>query len=423
MFRYLPYLLFAAASLPCAAQQAGLSAGQPNPMPSPTPSQAIWTASWATSVVRPEQSQPGVDPARETDATVRQIVHLSAGGASVRVQFSNAFGTKPLLIDAAAVALATSPTASSTAPGSSHTLLFGGSPSVLIPVGATYVSDAVAFPVAPLANLVISFHLPEAPSVESAHPGSRATSYLLAGNHVADVDLPGAEKVVRWMQIAEVDVTAAAPHTIVALGDSITDGHAANNDANERWPDVFAAHLQSAGMKDVAVVNEGIGGNHLLTNGLGQSVLERYDRDVLAVAGVRSVLVLEGINDLGQLGRYPNATPAMHTVLIARMENAFTQIIERAHAHGMEVYGATITPDTGSDYYHPNADDEAARQAVNAWIRQPGHFDGVVDFDAVVRDPAHPDRMLPAYDSGDHLHPGPAGYKAMGNAVPLSLFR
>jgi lysophospholipase L1-like esterase len=418
MFRYLPYMLLAA-SLPCAAQGASAGVTQAGP----TPSQATWTASWATSVQGPEQSQPGVDPARETDATIRQIVHLSVGGSMVRVQFSNAFGTKPLLIDAAAVALATSPAASSLVPGSSHTLLFGGKPSVLIPVGATFVSDPVALPVAPLANLVISVHLPEAPSVESAHPGSRATSYLLTGNHVTDADLPGAEKVVRWMQIAEVDVTASAPHTVVALGDSITDGHAANNDANERWPDVLSAHLQSAGMKDVAVVNEGIGGNHLLTNGIGQSALERFDRDVLGVAGVRSVLVLEGINDLGMLGRFPNATPEMHTTLIARMEDAFTQIIERAHAHGIKVYGATITPDGGSGYYHPSPDDEAARQAVNAWIRQPGHFDAVVDFDAVVRDPAHPEQMLPAYDSGDHLHPGPAGYKAMGNAVPLNLFR
>jgi lysophospholipase L1-like esterase len=173
----------------------------------------------------------------------------------------------------------------------------------------------------------------------------------------------------------------------------------------------------------VAVVNEGIGGNHLLTNGLGQSALERFDRDVLAVSSVQAMLILEGINDLGGLGRKPDATAAEHTALVHRLEAAFAQIVERAHAHGIRVYGATITPDGGSGYYHPSAADEAARTAVNAWIRQPGHFDGVVDFDQVVRDPAHPDRLLPAYDSGDHLHPGPAGYKALGDAVPLSLFR
>lgn len=416
MFRHLPNILLAT-SLTCVAQQAAL-----NPT-APRPSQATWTASWATSVQGPETSQPGVDPAKETDATVRQIVHLSAGGSNLRVQFSNAFGTKPILIDAAAIAAATSPANPAIAPGTSHPLLFSGSPSVLIPVGATFVSDPVAFNVAPLANLAITMHLPAAPSVESAHPGSRATSYLLAGNHVPDPDLPAAEKVVRWMQIAEVDVTAPAPRTVVALGDSITDGHGATTDGNDRWPDILAAHLQSAGMHEVAVVNQGIGGNHLLTNGIGQNLLERFDRDVLGVAGIRSIVILEGINDLGIVSRTPDATQAMRTNLVARMESAFTQVIERAHAHGIKVYGATITADGGSGYYHPNADDEAAREAINSWIRQPGNFDGFVDFDQVTRDPAHPTQLLPAFDSGDHLHPGPAGYKAMGNAVPLNWFR
>lgn len=417
MFRPLPYILLAAASLPCVAQQTATN------LSNPRPSQGTWTASWATSVQGPEASQPAADLTKEADATIRQIVHLSIGGSGVRVQFSNAFGTRPLLIDAAAIATATSPASPTLAPGSSHPLTFAGSPSVLIPVGATFVSDPVAFNVAPLANLAITLHLPTAPSVGSDHPGSRATSYLLAGNHVSDPDLPNAEKVVRWMQIAEVDVTAPAPRTVVALGDSITDGHGSTTDGNDRWPDFLAGHLQSAGMHDVAVVNEGIGGNHLLTNGIGQNILERFDRDVLGVAGIRSIVLLEGINDLGILSRNPDGTPAMHTDLVARMESAFIQIIERAHAHGIKVYGATITADGGSGYYHPNAADDAAREAVNAWIRQPGNFDGVVDFDQITRDPAHPNQLLPAFDSGDHLHPGPAGYKAMGNAVPLSWFR
>lgn len=417
MFRFVPPILLACTSVACAAQQTSAAPAQPRP------SQGNWTASWATSIQGPEQGQPGVDPGKETDATVRQVVHLSVGGASVRVQFSNAFGRQPLLIDTAALATATAPNASSIGPGSSHPLSFGGARSVTIPVGAAFLSDPVAFPVAAMANLAISFHLPAAPSVESAHPASRATSYLLPGNHVGDADLPGAERVVRWMQIAEVDVTGPATGTVVALGDSITDGHGATTDGNDRWPDVLAAHLQGAGMKNVAVVNEGIGGNHLLTNGLGESLLERFDRDVLGVAGVRSVVLLEGINDLGALARTPDATPEMHTDLVARMEGAFTQVIERAHAHGIKVYGATITPDVGSGYYHPNATDEAARVAVNHWIRQPGNFDGFVDFDQIARDPARPDTLLPAFDSGDHLHPGPAGYKAMGNAVPLAWFR
>ena len=388
------------------------------------PPPAHWVATWATSVqgAEPQNGQPALDPARLTDATIRQIVHLSVGGTSLRVVFSNAFGTQPLLMDAASVALPVG-TSAAIQPGSDHPLTFAGRSSVTIPVGASFVSDPVTLAPLPLSNLTITFHLPAAPEGQTAHPGSRETSFLVHGNHVSDPDLPGAEKIVRWFQIAEVDVTGPAQNAVVALGDSITDGHGATTDGNDRWPDILAAHLRAGGITDTGVVNEGIGGNHLLTNGLGENVLERFDRDVLSPAEGRYVIVLEGINDLGALARTPNATPEQHTELVHRMEAAYLQIIERAHAHGMRVYGATITPDGGSGYYHPNADDEAARQAVNAWIRQPGHFDGFVDFDQIARDPAHPDRLLPAFDSGDHLHPGPAGYKAMGNAVPLAWFR
>lgn len=398
---------------PAAAQ---VTAGNPG---------AGWAASWATSVQGPDPgaNQPLFDPLKLTDATIRQIVHLSAGGTAVRVRFSNAFGTQPLVIDAAHIAIATAADSSAIVPGSDDALTFMGSPGVTIPIGAEFLSDPVNLPAKPLSNLAISFHLPAAPAGQTAHPGSHATSYLLHGNHVGDADLTGAETAVRWFQLAEVDVRAPGTHTVVAFGDSITDGHASTTDGNDRWPDVLAARLQSGGMADTAVVNEGIGGNHLLTNGTGESALERLDRDLLGVAGVRAVLVLEGINDLGALSRQTGTTPADHDALVGHLEAALQQIIERAHAEGIKVFGATVTPDTGSDYYHPNAEDERARQTLNTWIRQPGHFDAVVDFDRVIRDPAHPDRMLPAYDSGDHLHPGPAGYKAMGDAIPLSLLR
>jgi lysophospholipase L1-like esterase len=274
-----------------------------------------------------------------------------------------------------------------------------------------------------LGNLTISFHLSEAPVGQTAHPGSRATSWLLHGEHAGDADLVGAEKVVRWFQLAAVDVSAPAKAgAVVAFGDSITDGHAATTDGNDRWPDVLARRLQSAGMP-IAVVNEGIGGNHLLTDGLGVSALARMDRDVLSQEGVRLVIVLEGINDVGMLARAKTGTAADHAALVARMIAAYEQIVTRAHAHGLKVIGGTMTPFVGSDYYAPTPADEAVRVAVNAWIREPGHFDAVVDFDKVVRDPADPSRMLPAFDSGDHLHPGPAGYKAMGEAIPLGLFR
>jgi lysophospholipase L1-like esterase len=176
-------------------------------------------------------------------------------------------------------------------------------------------------------------------------------------------------------------------------------------------------------MKTVSVLNHGIGGNRLLLDGLGPNALARFDRDVLAQTAVRAVVVLEGVNDLGTLTRDHDVSAEEHAALVAQIEGAYAQMIERAHAHGIRVVGATILPYGGSNYYHPGAESEADRQVINAWIRGAGHFDAVVDFDKVTRDPAHPGRLLPAYDSGDHLHPGPAGYKAMGEAIPLSLFK
>jgi lysophospholipase L1-like esterase len=186
---------------------------------------------------------------------------------------------------------------------------------------------------------------------------------------------------------------------------------------------VLAQRLQgSPEARNIGVSNQGIGGNHLLTDGLGPNALSRFDRDVLAPAGVRWVIVFEGVNDLGGLARNGEVTPAEHAALVQRVLAAYQQIVVRAHAHGLRVIGATVTPYVGSDYYHPGPLSEADRQAVNQWIRAAGHFDAVVDFDAVVRDPQQPDRLLPKFDCGDHLHPSPAGYRAMGDAIPLELF-
>jgi lysophospholipase L1-like esterase len=384
-----------------------------------------WVATWANAQVGPEPNQPQLTEEQLTDTTVRQIVHFSVGGETLRVQLSNAFGTQPMTVDAVHVARAKSPASSAIDVSTDHAVTFGGSDSVVIPTGAVYVSDPVTMTMAPLSDLAITFHYAEPPSVQTSHPGSRATSYLLHGEHASDAELMDAEKTVRWLGLAEVDVTAAKDaRTVIAFGDSITDGRAATTDGNDRWTDELAKRLQADKKeKEVAVVNEGIGGNHLLTNGLGESALERFDRDVLAVSGVKYVIVLEGINDLGGLGRQPDATQEQHDVLVKRMEGALEQIVERAHAHGILVYGATIMPDGGGRYYHPDAADDAARQAVNAWILAPGRFDGVVDLDKVTRDPANPLRLNPAFDSGDHLHPGPVGYKAMGDAIPLEWFR
>ena len=388
----------------------------------------VWVATWGTSQQVPEP-QNALPPDDLHDATVRQIVHLSVGGSTLRVHVSNAFGTAPLHFTSVHIARPVAADSSDIVAGSDRALSFNGATDGIVPPGAEYVSDPIGYPVTALSNLAVSFHLDEPPMRETGHPGSRATSYYVHGDEVSAVHLAGANgaspgTVEHWYQVAEIDVAAGpGAATVVALGDSITDGHGSTTNGNDRWTDVLAERLQaSPATSSIGVVNAGIGGNHLLTDGLGPNVLARFDRDVLAPAGARWVIVFEGVNDLGGLARNPQATAADHAALVQRLVGAYQQIILRAHAHGIKVIGATITPYTGSDYYHPGPQDEADRQAINAWIRMPGHFDAVVDFDAVVRDPAQPDRLLPKYDCGDHLHPSPAGYKAIGDSITLSLF-
>ena len=390
----------------------------------PSASQAAaWTASWGASQQIPEPSN-ALESEELRDATVRQIFHLSLGGSALRVHVSNAFGTDALHVTAVHIARPVSPASSAIDPASDRPLTFAGKPDVTVPPGAEFVSDPIDFPVAPLADLAITFHLDAPPARETSHPGSRATSYYAHGDAVGAANLSDAKHIDHWYQISEIDVQAALDAaSIVALGDSITDGHGATTNGNDRWTDVLAQRLQAdANSKQIGVSNQGIGGNHLLTDGLGPNALARFDRDVLGPAGARWVIVFEGVNDLGALARNGEAPPDAHASLVARIIAAYEQIVARAHAHGLRIYGATITPYVGSDYYHPAPADEADRIAVNQWIRTAGHFDAVIDFDAVVRDPQHPDRLLPAYDCGDHLHPSPAGYKAMAEAIQLSLF-
>jgi lysophospholipase L1-like esterase len=388
----------------------------------------IWIASWGASQQIPEPHNAMLaDDLR--DATVRQIFHLSAGGPKVRIHLSNAFGTTPLRFSSVHIARPVSPSSPAIDPQTDRVVTFAGGAYVIVPPGAEYLSDALEYPTAALSDLAVSFYLDTAPSGQTAHPGSRATSYFVHGNFVAAANLIHAKRVDHWYQISAIDVQAspgaASPvvASIVALGDSITDGHGATTNGNDRWTDVLAQRLQaSPATRSIGVSNQGIGGNHLLTDGLGPNLLARFDRDALAAAGVRWVIVFEGVNDLGGLTRDGEVAPAEHAALVKRIVAAYQQVVLRAHAHGLRVFGATITPFTGSDYYHPGPLTEADRDAVNTWIRTPGHFDAVVDFDSIVRDPQHPDRLLPAFDCGDHLHPSPAGYRAMGEAVPLSLF-
>jgi len=344
------------------------------------------------------------------------------GGAAIRIHLSNAFGTQPLHLASVHVARPISPASAKIDPTSDRAVTFSGSPDVIIPAGAEYLSDSVAYPVLPLSDLAVSIHLDDAPAQQTGHPGSRATSYLVHGDAVAATDLVEAKKFDHWYQLTGVDV-AGGVGAVVALGDSITDGHGATTNGNDRWTDVLAQRLQAnEATRGIGVLNEGIGGNHLLTDGLGPNVLARLDRDVLAQPGVRWVIVLEGVNDLGGLTRLADPPQEAHAAFVRRILASYEQIIARAHDAHLRVIGATILPYTDSDYYHPPASNEADRQVINAWIRAAGHFDGVVDFDKALADPARPNHLNPAYDSGDHLHPSAAGYRAMGELIPLSLF-
>jgi lysophospholipase L1-like esterase len=414
MRRRLPWLVL------CAAWIAGLSA---TGVVTGAHARASWLGSWASSQQIPEP-QNALPQQALWDATLRQIVHLSVGGTELRVRLSNAFGTAPLTFFSVHVARPLSQTTGRIDPASDRTLTFAGSAAVTIPAGADYTSDPVAFDAPALSDLAITMYLPVPPKRQTSHPGSRETSFLVHGNHVAQATLPGATKFAHWFFLSGVDVRQSAPGAaIVTLGDSITDGHATADNSDTRWPDDLARRLDaSPATRGMSVLNVGTGGNRLLLDGLGPNALARFDRDVLAQTGVRYLIVLEGVNDLGTATQLMPIPGLQHAALVHRIIGAYEQIILRAHAQGITVIGGTITPYMGSEYYHPTAASEADRQAVNAWIRQPGHFDAVVDFDRAVRDPRHPDRLLPALDSGDHLHPSPAGYRAMAAAIPLALF-
>jgi len=384
----------------------------------------VWVASWGTSQQVPEP-QNALSTEDLRDATVRQIFHLSVGGRALRLHLSNAFGTEALHFTSVHVARPLSSSSSAIDVASDRPLTFAGITDVEVPPGAEFLSDPLDFPVAPLSDLAVTFHLDAPPARQTGHPGSRATSYYVHGDFVSAANLIEPKHVNHWYQVAGIDVqTGPGGAAIAVIGDSITDGHGATTNGNDRWTDVLARRLQdSPSTRNIGVSNQGIGGNHLLTDGLGPNVLSRFDRDALAPAGVQWVIVFEGVNDLGGLARLDEVTAAEHASLVRRVVAAYQQVIARAHAHGLRVYGATITPYVGSTYYHPGPMSEADRQAVNQWIRTAGHFDALIDFDAVVRDPQHPDQLLPIYDCGDHLHPSPAGFKAMGDAVLLDLFR
>lgn len=385
--------------------------------PSASAQKKHWVGTWASS---PQLAEPGnVPPAPGLSGnTLRQIIHVSIGGSRMRVRFSNAFGSSPLVLSSVHVALSAG--ADTIRTDTDKPLSFQGQPSVEIPAGALIYSDPLDFPLDPLSDLAVTIHFGIVATSFTSHPGSRETSFLKLGEDVSAKAMPGAATFEHWYVLNGLDVIAKPRSAAVAvLGDSITDGRNSQTNGNGRWPDDLARRLQvAARTKSVAVLNEGIGGNRLLHDGLGPNALARFDRDVLAQNSVRWLIVLEGINDLGvrpeAAERHENAPSAQE--LIA----AFEQIILRAHSHNLRVYGATIMPVEGFRYFNPEM--EADRQVINKWIRSSGAFDAVIDFDAVTRDPGHPTRLSPKVDSGDHLHPSNDGYQIMANAVDLSLF-
>ncbi len=380
-----------------------------------------WIASWGSSQMIADGDN-ALPADRAAAVTLRQIIRLSAGGDRVRVRLSNAFGTQPLAIGSARIARTTVPATPQVSGGAA--LTFAGQTGALIPAGAELYSDPIALPVAPGADVAVSLYLPEAATPQTGHPGARAFSYTLAGDHVADPAFTGAKQTTHWYALADLEVSGATnAGTIVAIGDSITDGYGVKANHNTRWTDILAERLRgAAATRGIGVVNAGIGGNRILLDGLGPNLMARFDRDVVARSGVRWAILLEGVNDLGVLTREAPATPAQHAAIVAQVTGAYTQLVARAHAHGITMIGSTITPFGGNDYYHPGPATEADRQTINAFIRTSGVFDAVIDFDRVMRDPEHPDRLAPTYDSGDHLHPSEAGYRKMGEAVPLTLF-
>jgi lysophospholipase L1-like esterase len=384
----------------------------------------------ATPPVAPPPGQTFAPPpyVHFTNQTLRQIVHTTIGGSKARVVLSNAYGTGPVTIGAAHIALRD--TQAAIQPASGRPLTFSGKPTVTIPAHAVMYSDPVNLTVPQMADLAIDLYLPgttNTPATLTMHGGAFQTSYISeTGNHAGTQKFPQVGTTRSWFLLSRVDVVAPdATGAIVAFGDSITDGAASTADTNNRWPDHLARRLISQGVK-MAVLNAGIGGNRVLSEaavpagsdvravGAGINALARFERHVLSLPGVTHVIVLEGINDIGVARENP--TPTAEDLIAAHK-----QLIAQAHARGLRIYGATLTPFWGAAYYTEAG--EAKRQALNEWIRTGKAYDGVIDFDKATRDPSDPKKLLAQYDSCDYLHPSDAGYKAMGEAIDVSLFK
>lgn len=373
-----------------------------------------WVGTWSTA---PQLVETGNNPPSPglSNNTLRQIVHVSIGGDSLRIRFSNEFSTHPVTLNSVHIAVSEGGGAIDTT--TDTPVFFDGKADVTMAADSAVMSDPFRFALRPLSDVAITIYFGSTSPDVTGHPGSRTTSFLLTGDHVTGADCSGAVTTDRWYVINTIDVLAPdSAYAVAILGNSITDGRGSGTNKQDRWPDELARRLQSnPATQQVAVLNEGIGGNCVLRNCLGPSALSRFDRDVLQQNGVKWLIILEGINDIGgAYGAEGSATVAQN--LIA----AYGQMIDSAHAMGILVYGGTLTPFGGS--FYDSKDHQSAWQTVNNWIRDSGRFDAVIDFDKALRDPNDTLRLLPDDDSGDHLHPSEKGHHMMAEAVDLDLF-
>ena len=415
--------LGAGATFPAVAAGAAAHSGG-----SAAPGLAGWTGTWAASSqqARPADLTGAGDPTVTgfDDQTVREIVHTSIGGTALRIHLSNTFSQQALMVGAVTAAAEGTGAGLATPP---VPVTFGGGRGVRIPAGGSAVSDPVRMRVTPLSDLAVSIFLPGVTGPTTNHDLAEQVNYVsVPGDHASD---PGGQAFTQqafsWFYLSGVDVRplAGTAGAVVTLGDSITDGYQSTASGNDRWPDVLAARLEASG-RPMGVLNEGISGNRVLGDSVcfGTSALSRLGADAASQPGARTVILLEGINDIGFPLEPDAGCTAPNTAVTAQQIIAgYRQIIARAHGQGLRVIGATLTPIEGSGYWSVSTEQE--RLAVNAWIRGSHAFDGVIDFDQAVRDPADPHRLRPAYDSGDHLHPNDAGYRAMGDAINLALLR
>lgn len=369
-----------------------------------------WVGTWATAQQRVEPNNEPPFP-HLAGNTLRQTVRVSLGGKQMRLRLSNEYGSSALVLNEVRCADSRGDDAISSL--TDKRVTFGGSASVTIPAKQFVYSDPLEFALAPLSDIAISIYFGSTPQAVTGHPGSRTTSYLQKGNQASAPKLSAPVGTEHWYAIAGIDVMAdITAGAVVILGDSITDGRGSTTNRNDRWPDALARRLGAdAGTGRIGVLNQGIGGNAVLTGGLGPTAVARFDQDVVGQSGVRWLIIIEGVNDIGA---------SKDAGVVEQIIGAYEQFSNKAHLAKIKVYGVPILPFKGHSYY--STEHEAARNAVNDWIRTAGNFDAVIDLEKAVRDPLAPDLLRVAYDSGDHLHLNPTGYLAMANAVDLRLF-